>query len=187
MIRNFITFLSLILWGGGMIEDWSAVWSHLKTTFHLTISMRGQRATGKSQRNNYHHGSCRPSLTGKTMSVFLMFTKGMHWNVKNRWVRSSLNLWSFVLQWNSLESNFSADDLMGTLITPWHRDHDIHWNRSQLVPIEFKSVQVTWNKLWNHWVIYFYFGYIPHYIPVALWQYQRLVYTSKTFADITHY
>ena len=30
----------------------------LKATFHLTISMRGQRATGKIQRNNYHHGSC---------------------------------------------------------------------------------------------------------------------------------
>ena len=25
---------------------------HLKATFHLTISMRGQRATGKIQRNN---------------------------------------------------------------------------------------------------------------------------------------
>ena len=32
--------------------------SKLKATFHLTISMRGQRATGKIQRNNYHHGSC---------------------------------------------------------------------------------------------------------------------------------
>ena len=29
-----------------------------KATSHLTISMRGQRATGKIQRNNYHHGSC---------------------------------------------------------------------------------------------------------------------------------
>ena len=52
--------------------------------------MRGQRATGKIQRNNYHHGSCGPSLTGKTMSVFLIFTQGTHRNVKNRWVRSSL-------------------------------------------------------------------------------------------------
>ena len=50
----------------------------------LTISMRGQRATGRIQRNNYHHGSCGPSLTGKTMSVFLIFTQGMHRNVKNR-------------------------------------------------------------------------------------------------------
>ena len=33
----------------------------LKATFHLTISMRGQRATGKIQRNNYHHGSCGSS------------------------------------------------------------------------------------------------------------------------------
>ena len=56
----------------------------LKATFHLTISMRGQRATGKIQRNNYHHGSCGPSLTGKTMSVFLIFTQGTHRNVKNR-------------------------------------------------------------------------------------------------------
>ena len=29
--------------------------------------MRGQRATGKIQRNNYHQESCGPSLTGKTM------------------------------------------------------------------------------------------------------------------------
>ena len=56
----------------------------LKATFHLTISMSGQRATGKIQRNNYHHGSCGPPLTGKTMSVFLIFTQGTHRNVKNR-------------------------------------------------------------------------------------------------------
>ena len=31
----------------------------LKAIFH-------QRETGKLQRNNYHHGSCGPSLTGKT-------------------------------------------------------------------------------------------------------------------------
>ena len=55
-----------------------------KATFHLTIYMRGQRATGKIQRNNYHHGSCGFSLTGKTMSVFLIFTQGMHRNAKNR-------------------------------------------------------------------------------------------------------
>ena len=57
---------------------------YIKATFHLTISVRGQRATGKIQRNNYHHGSCGPSLTGKTMSVFLIFTQGTHRNVKNR-------------------------------------------------------------------------------------------------------
>ena len=57
---------------------------HVKATFHLTISVRGQRATGKIQRNNYHHGSRGPSLTGKTMSVFLIFTQGTHQNVKNR-------------------------------------------------------------------------------------------------------
>ena len=44
--------------------------------------MRGQRATGKIQRNNYHHESCGPSLTGKTMSVFLIFTQGTHRNAK---------------------------------------------------------------------------------------------------------
>ena len=53
--------------------------------------MRGQRATGKIQRNNYHHGSCGPSLTGKAMSVFLIFTQGKHQNVKNHRVRGSLN------------------------------------------------------------------------------------------------
>ena len=36
--------------------------SLIKATFHLTIYMRGQRATGKIQRNNYHHGSYEPSL-----------------------------------------------------------------------------------------------------------------------------
>ena len=65
---------------------------HLKANFHLTISMRGQRATDKIQRNNYHHGSCVPSLTGKTLSVFLIFTQGTHRNVKNRWARSSLQV-----------------------------------------------------------------------------------------------
>ena len=46
--------------------------------------MRGQRATGKIQRNNHQHGSCGPSLTGKTSSVSLIFTHGTHRNVKNR-------------------------------------------------------------------------------------------------------
>ena len=40
--------------------------------------MRGQRATGKIQRNNYHHGSCGPSLTDKTSSVSLIFAHGTH-------------------------------------------------------------------------------------------------------------
>ena len=48
-------------------------------------------ATGKIQRNNYHHGSCGSSLTGKTSSVSLIFTHRTHRNVKNRRVRSSLN------------------------------------------------------------------------------------------------
>ena len=55
-----------------------------KATFHLTISIRGQRATGKIQKNNYHHGSCGASLTSKTLSVSLIFTQGTHRNVKNR-------------------------------------------------------------------------------------------------------
>ena len=62
----------------------------LKATFRLTISMRGQRASGKIQRNNYHRVSCGSSLTGKTMSEFLIFTQGTHRNVENRLVRSSL-------------------------------------------------------------------------------------------------
>ena len=36
--------------------------------------MRGQHATRKIQTNNYHHGSCDSSLTGKTLSVSLIFT-----------------------------------------------------------------------------------------------------------------
>ena len=56
----------------------------VKATFHLTIPIRGQCATGKIQRNNYHHGSCGPSLTGKTLSVSLIFKHGTHRNVKNR-------------------------------------------------------------------------------------------------------
>ena len=58
--------------------------------------MRGQRATGKIQRNNYHHDSCEPFLTDKTSSVSLIFTQVTHRNVKNRWVRSSLKF-SFVV------------------------------------------------------------------------------------------
>ena len=63
----------------------------VRAIFHLTISMLGQRATGKIQRNNYHHGSCGLSLTGKTSSVSLIFTHRTHRNVKNRCVKSSFN------------------------------------------------------------------------------------------------
>ena len=74
--------------GGSGSGEWGAGSEYqlffIKATFHLTISVRGQRATGKIQRSNYHHGSCGPSLTGKTMSVFLIFTQGTHRNVKNR-------------------------------------------------------------------------------------------------------
>ena len=84
--RNFPPgmIFSFVFW-----RPLSTNWS-LKATFHLTISMRGKLATGKIQRNSYRHGSCGPSLRGKTMSVFLIFTQGTHRNVKNRWVRSSL-------------------------------------------------------------------------------------------------
>ena len=63
----------------------------VKATFHFTISMRVQRAKGKIQRNNYHHGSCELSLTCKTSSVSLIFTHWTHRNVKTREVRSSPN------------------------------------------------------------------------------------------------
>ena len=56
----------------------------LKATFHLTISMRDQRATGKIQRNNYRHERYGPSFTGKMSSVSLIFTHGTHRNVRNR-------------------------------------------------------------------------------------------------------
>ena len=76
----------------------------LKATFHLTISMRGQRATGKIQRNNYHHGSCGPSLTSKTMSVFFILMQLTHRNVKNRLVRSSLD--EYKEQWLQRSTDF---------------------------------------------------------------------------------
>ena len=41
----------------------------LRATSHLMIIMRGQRETGKIQRNNYRHRNCGQSLTGKTSSV----------------------------------------------------------------------------------------------------------------------
>ena len=56
----------------------------LGATSHLTISMGGQRATCKIQRNNYHHRNCGPSFTGKTSSVYLIFTHGTYRNVKTR-------------------------------------------------------------------------------------------------------
>ena len=56
----------------------------IRATSHLTIYMSGQRETGKVERNNYHHGNCGQSLTGKTLSVSLIFTYKTHRNVKNR-------------------------------------------------------------------------------------------------------
>ena len=92
IVSRICQFYMEFLQGGCLLNaglDYSGL-NLVKATFHLTISMRGQRATGKIQRNNYHHRSCGSSLTGKTMSVFLIFTQGTHRNVKNRWVRSSL-------------------------------------------------------------------------------------------------
>ena len=54
--------------------------------------MRTLRTTGKIQWNNYHHENCGPSLTGKVLSVSLIFTHQAHRNVKNRKVRSALRL-----------------------------------------------------------------------------------------------
>ena len=50
----------------------------------LNDSIREQHTTGKIQRNNYYHGNCGSSLTGKTSSVCLIFTDQTHRNVKNR-------------------------------------------------------------------------------------------------------
>ena len=58
--------------------------ANIKAASHLTISMRGQRATGNIKRNNYHHGNCGSYLTSKTSSVCLIFTQKTHRNVKNR-------------------------------------------------------------------------------------------------------
>ena len=66
------------------VQLYEKLFIFLKATFHLTISMRDQRATGKIQRNNYRQGSCGPSLTGKTSSMSLIFAHGTYRNVKNR-------------------------------------------------------------------------------------------------------
>ena len=58
--------------------------ARVKATYHLTISMRGQRVTGKNQRYNYHHGSCGPSLMSKKSSVSFILTHRTHRNVKIR-------------------------------------------------------------------------------------------------------
>ena len=84
-------------WCVRALKDTNDVLSVLVTeaTFHLTISMGRQRATSKIRRNNYCHGRFGPSLTGKTSSVSLIFTHRKQWNVKNRWVRSSLQSFDF--------------------------------------------------------------------------------------------
>ena len=65
---------------------------------------------GSVQRTKFnHHGSCGPSLTGKTMSVFLIFTQGTHRNVKNRWVRSSLHMLQLGVERRGSVSILSAE------------------------------------------------------------------------------
>ena len=87
-VPDHVTFLNQVTYSDNLVQTELPIErkpNQIKATFHLTISMRGQRATGKIQRNNYRHGSCGPSLTGKTMSVFLIFTQGTHRNVsRNR-------------------------------------------------------------------------------------------------------
>ena len=110
-----------------------------KATFHLTISVREKHAMGKIQRNNYHHGSCRPSLTGKTSSVSLIFTHGTHRNVKNRWVRSSPNSPSAIIAFSLLNSILMARFLRQSFAQTCLKETDngkLHqfnyWNESTL-------------------------------------------------------
>ena len=69
---------------GRKIGSFGKRYCSLNATSHLTISLRGQRETGKIQRTNYHHGNCGQFLTGKTSSITLIFTHEWHQNVKNR-------------------------------------------------------------------------------------------------------
>ena len=111
----FIIFFIVSVWTGD--ENGTLSWRGLKATFHLTISMRGKRATGKIQRNNYHHGNCGLSLTGKTSSAYLIFTHGTHRNVKNRWVRGSLK--AAITRWNLSLRFFCID---ATLLCKFESD-----------------------------------------------------------------
>ena len=126
----------------------------VKATFHVTISMRGQRVTGKIQRNNYHHGSCGSSLTGKTMSVFLIFTQGTHRNVRNRWVRSSLkgyfslndfHAWTVCNGQNSKEYLPSRDQLIGLIQDLLHQPIRWHWS-SSLDRNRLTRIRYNWRR-----------------------------------------
>ena len=107
----------------------------LKATFHLTISVCGQRATGKIQRNNYHHGSCGTSLTSETSSVSLIFTQGTHRNVKNRWVKSSLKA-QFIRRVVAVPNQIRT--------IQW----GCRWWDSNSQPLDYKPSALT-----NHWAI----------------------------------
>ena len=72
--------------------------------------MRTLRATGKIQWNNYHHENCGPSLTGKILSVSLIFTHQTHRNVKNLKVRSALRLQSSALVHSDVLSVYFCDE-----------------------------------------------------------------------------
>ena len=52
---------------------WNPDWS-IKANSHLMISMRGQCATAKMQRDNYHQGSCGPSLTGPKGNIIILLS-----------------------------------------------------------------------------------------------------------------
>ena len=43
------------------------------------------------------------------------------------------------MSWNPSESNFFIIDFIHSLITLWHGDDDLRWDRFQLVFIEVKS------------------------------------------------
>ena len=83
-MTRFGTYFVIHMQSTNMVEVRTKVRTAMRATSHLTISMRGQHPTGKIQRNNYHHGNCGQSLTGKTSSVSFIFTHWTHRNVKNR-------------------------------------------------------------------------------------------------------
>ena len=84
---DFILTQSLYIcmfWSSALWDIWDTHVSgdpDYKASFHLTISVVGQRATRKIQRNNYHHRNCGPFLTGK---MVLIFTQGTHRNFESR-------------------------------------------------------------------------------------------------------
>ena len=114
--------------------------------------MRGQRATGKLARNNYHHGSCGPSLLGKTSSemirctfgdtnVFFYFPKFGR-NRDNRWMHFSCICHTVFRMFSCLHINWQPfylrqllkfhpfDWLMEYIFKPWAKVLTTKWYRS---------------------------------------------------------